>query len=163
MSAKNEKTLSPGDHWSRNEVDETVFKDARLGRRFGELLCRLSDRMGGTIPLACQDWASTKAAYRFFSNPKVEEGDILAGHFEATKARYAASDGPILVLQDTTEFTYQRRNAHDIGFTKSVNSGRDKNGRLRHHAVCGILMHSSLVVTEAGLPRPRGDQILEPR
>lgn len=152
MSAKNEKTLPPGDHWSRNEVDETVFKDARLGRRFGELLCRLSDRMGGTIPLACQDWASTKAAYRFFSNPKVEEGDILAGHFEATKARYAASDGPILVLQDTTEFTYQRRNAHDIGFTKSVNSGRDKNGRLRHHAVCGILMHSSLVVTEAGLP-----------
>jgi hypothetical protein len=108
--------------------------------------------MGGTIPLACQDWASTKAAYRFFSNPKVEEGGILAGHLEATKVRYAASDGPILVLQDTTEFTYQRRNPHDIGFTKSVNSGRDKNGRLRHHTVCGILMHSSLVVTEEGLP-----------
>ncbi|HLZ07257.1 MAG TPA: IS4 family transposase [Chloroflexota bacterium] len=152
MSAKSEKTLPLGDHWSRNEVDETAFRDARLGRRFGELLCRLSDRMGGTIPLACQDWASTKAAYRFFSNPKVEEGDILAGHLDATKARYAASEGPILVLQDTTEFTYQRRNPHDIGFTKSVNSGRDKNGRLRHHAVCGILMHSSLVVTEKGLP-----------
>lgn len=152
MSAKSEKALPQGDHWSRNEVDGTAFRDARLGRRFGELLCRLSDRMGGTIPLACQDWASTKAAYRFFSNPKVEEGGILAGHLEATKVRYGASDGPILVLQDTTEFTYQRRNPHDIGFTKSVNSGRDKNGRLRHHAVCGILMHSSLVVTEEGLP-----------
>lgn len=108
--------------------------------------------MGGTIPLACQDWASTKVAYRFFSNPKVEEGDILAGHFEATKARFVASEGPILVLQDTTEFTYQRRNPHDIGCTKSVNSGRDKDGRLRHHAVCGILMHSSLVITQDGLP-----------
>lgn len=90
-------------------IDETVFRDARLGRRFGELLCRLSDRMGGTISLACKDWASTKAAYRFFSNSKVEEGDILAGHFKATKARYAASGGPILVLQDTTEFTYHLR------------------------------------------------------
>ena len=105
-----------------------------------------------TIPLACQDWASTKAAYRFFSNPKVEEGDILAGHFEATKVRYAASEGPILVLQDTTEFTYQRRNPRDIGCTKSINSGRDKDGRLRHHAACGILMHSSLAVTADGLP-----------
>ena len=152
MQAKIEKLLPRGDHWSRGEVDETAFRDARLGRRFGELLCRLSDRVGGTIPLACQDWASTKAAYRFYSNPKVEEGNILAGHLEETKARYAASDGPILVLQDTTEFTYQRRNPHDVGFTKSINSGRDKNGRLRHHAVCGLLMHSSLVVTEEGLP-----------
>ena len=152
MQAESEKLLLVGDHWSSSEVDETAFRDARLGRRFGDLLRRLSDRMGGTIPLACQDSASTKAAYRFFSNPKVEEGDILAGHLGATKARYAGSDGPILVLQDTTEFTYQRRNPHDIGFTKSVNNGGDKSGRLRHHAVCGILMHSSLVVTEEGLP-----------
>ncbi|MEC3909481.1 IS4 family transposase [Sphingobium sp. CR2-8] len=152
MSAGRDKQQALGDHWSQSEVDQAAFKDARLGRRFSDLLCRLSDRMGGTIPLACQDWAGTKAAYRFFSNPKVEEGEILAGHMDATKARYAASEGPILVLQDTTEFTYQRRNPHDIGFTKSVNSGRDKNGRLRHHAVCGKLMHSSLVVTEEGLP-----------
>lgn len=152
MSVENAKLVRLGEHWSRSEVDETAFKDARLGRRCGDLLCRLSDRMGGTIPLACQDWASTKAAYRFFSNPKVEEGDILAGHFEATKVRYAASEGPILMLQDTTEFTYQRRHPREVGFTKSVNSGRDKDGRLRHHAACGILMHSSLVVTADGLP-----------
>nr|WP_282190197.1 transposase DNA-binding-containing protein [Azospirillum brasilense] len=24
--------------------------------------------MGDSIPLACQDWADTKAAYRFFAN-----------------------------------------------------------------------------------------------
>lgn len=152
MSASDDKFLPLDNHWLQNEVDETAFRDARLGRRYGDLLRCLSDRMGRTIPLACQDWAGTKAVYRFFSNPKVEEGDILAGHFEATKARYAASEGPILVLQDTTEFTYQRRDPHEIGFTKSVNSGRDKNGLLRHHAVCGILMHSSLAVTEEGLP-----------
>ena len=80
------------------------------------------------------------------------EGQILSGHFEATKIRYASCEGPVLVLQDTTEFTYQRRDPHAVGFTKSVNSGRDKKGRLRHHAVCGILMHSSLAVTIEGLP-----------
>jgi len=141
-----------GRHWSESEVDANVFKDARLGRRCAELLRRLSDRVGGTIPLACQDWANTKAAYRFFANPKVEEGEILSGHFAATKMRYAESEGPVLLLQDTTEFTYQRRNPHDVGFTKAINSGRDKNERIRHHAVCGILMHSSLAVSEDGLP-----------
>jgi Transposase DNA-binding len=124
----------------------------RLGRRCTDLLKRLCEGMGGSIPFACQDWANTKAAYRFFANPKVEEGDILNGHFAATRQRYDVCGGPILLLQDTTEFTYQRRHPHDIGFTKSVNSGRDREGRLRHHAVCGILMHSSLAVTTEGLP-----------
>ena len=41
--------------------------------------------------MACQDWAATKAAYRFFSNPRVDEGIILAGHFAATRARFAAT------------------------------------------------------------------------
>jgi len=139
-------------HWSDREVDEGAFKDARLGRRFADIPKQLGDGMGGSIPFACQDWANTKAAYRFFSNAKVEEGDILSGHFAATRARYDACEGPILLLQDTTEFTYQRRKPHDVGFTKSINSGRDKEGRLRHHAVCGILMHSSLAVTVEGLP-----------
>ena len=152
MSARSENFMPDSGHWSEREVNVGAFKDARLGSRFAELLRCLSDRMGGTIPLACQDWASTKAAYRFFSNPRVEEGDILSGHFDATRTRYLASEGTVLLLQDTTEFTYQRRNPHDVGFTKSVNSGRDSKGRLRHHAVCGILMHSSLAVTTDGLP-----------
>ncbi len=152
MPDQEDNRSSDGGHWSEGEEDAGAFKDARLGRRFADLLRRFSDRMGGTIPFACQDWASTKAAYRFFANPKVEEGEILSGHFAATKTRYATCEGPVLLLQDTTEFTYQRCNPHDIGFTKSINSGRDKNDRLRHHAVCGILMHSSLVVTQDGLP-----------
>lgn len=76
-------------HWSDQEVDETAFKDARLGRRFADLLKQLGEGMGGSIPFACQDWANTKAANnRFFSNAKVEESDILSGHFAATRARY---------------------------------------------------------------------------
>jgi hypothetical protein len=144
--------IDRADHWSVQEIDETAFKDVRLGRRCAELVKRLSAGMGGSIPFACQDWASTKAAYRFLSNPKVEEADILSGHFLATRQRYDACGGPVLLLQDTTEFTYQRRAPGAVGFTKSVNSGRDKEGRLRHHALCGILMHSSLAVTTEACP-----------
>ena len=108
--------------------------------------------MGQSIPLVCQDWANTKAAYRFFSNDRVSEADILAGHFQSTRDRVAATDGLVLVLHDTTEFTYQREKSEAIGITKNINSGRDKTGRLRSHTVCGILMHSSLAVTTEGLP-----------
>ena len=118
------------EHWTDSEVDETAFKDARLGRRFGEVIRQISDGMGESIPYACQDWASTKAAYRFFANERVEEGEILSGHFSATRSRFAASSGPVLLIQDTTEFAYQREAADQIGITKSVNSGRDKRGRL---------------------------------
>jgi hypothetical protein len=72
--------------------------------------------------------------------------------FERVILDTAATDGPVLVLHDTTEFSYKRESADAIGITKSINSGRDKTGRLRAHTVCGILMHSSLAVTTEGLP-----------
>jgi hypothetical protein len=143
---------NPFAHWTEREIDESAFKDARLGRRFGELLKQIGNGMGESIPYACQDWANTKAAYRFLANERVEEGDLLSGHFAATRARCDASDGPILLIQDTTEFSYQRANVNAIGVTNSVNSGRGKRGRVRHHTVCGMLMHTSLAVTTRGLP-----------
>jgi hypothetical protein len=82
------------------------FQDARLGRRFQKLVRQLESRLGQSIPLACQDWTNTKAAYRFLSNRRVSEEPILAGHLRATRDRATAADGPILILHDTTEFTY---------------------------------------------------------
>jgi hypothetical protein len=91
-------------------------------------------------------------AFRWSANDRVSEADILAGHFQSTHDRAAATDGLVLVLHDTTEFSYQREKSAAIGITKSINSGRDKAGRLRSHTVCGILMHSSLAVTIEGVP-----------
>ncbi|MET4222181.1 hypothetical protein ABIB00_007417 [Bradyrhizobium sp. LB14.3] len=88
--------------------------------------------MGQSIPLVCQDWANAKAAYRFFSNDRVSEADILAG--QSTRERTIAADGPVLVLHDTTEFSYQRENSDAIGITKSITSGRDKAGSLSSRA-----------------------------
>src|ERR1700734_1527674 len=124
--------------WVNREVAGCELRDARLGKRFHTLLERIVSDIGQSIPLVCQDWANTKAAYRFFSNDRVSEAEILAGHFHATRDRVAATEGPILVLQDTTEFTFQREHSAPIGITYSVNSGKDEGGRYRLHTVCGL-------------------------
>jgi hypothetical protein len=138
--------------WFDRELAGVSLADERLNKRLRKLVAQIGSAVGESIPLVCQDWANTKAAYRFFSNDRVSEADILAGHFQSTRERVIAIDDPVLVLHDTTEFSYQRENSAAIGITKSINSGRDKAGRLRSHTVCGILMHSSLAVTTEGLP-----------
>ncbi len=139
--------------WIDRELAGCTFADGRLAKRFSTFMEQLSESIGGPIPLACGDWAATKAAYRFLDNGRVSEAEILAGHFRATGARFASADGPILVLHDTTEFSFKRENAHAVGMTRKVAKGhRDARGRQRMHTVCGILMHSSLAVTTDGLP-----------
>ena len=76
--------------WLDQELAGSSFADERLGQRFRKLVDQLEGAMGESLPLACQDWANTKAAYRFFSNERVSEAEILAGHFQST-ARSAFS------------------------------------------------------------------------
>ncbi|KZX91586.1 IS4 family transposase, partial [Sulfitobacter sp. HI0021] len=95
---------------------------------------------------------NTKAAYRFFSNENVSEDKILEGHFAATGLRFEATNGPILILQDTTEFTFKRSAPEKVGFTKISTGRKMKEGRFQKHAVCGLLMHASMAITPDGLP-----------
>jgi len=44
------------------------FVDERLNKRLHKLVAQIGSAMGQSIPLVCQDWANTKAAYRFLSN-----------------------------------------------------------------------------------------------
>jgi hypothetical protein len=68
------------------ELAGCSFADERLNKRLHKLLERTDGAMGASIPLACQDWANTKAAYRFFSNDRINEAEIiLAGHFQSTR------------------------------------------------------------------------------
>lgn len=135
--------------WVAGEIAGCEFPDARLGKRLVSLLQQLSEGVGRTVPMACQDWASTKAAYRFFDNDRVDEQTILAGHFQATRGRVHAAAGPVLVLHDTTEFSYMRDKPELVGL--SGGSVR-RNGQETTGKRCGVLMHSSLVITEFGLP-----------
>ncbi len=137
--------------WLDEETATCDFQDTRLSKRLRALLGQLANGVGAPIPFACQDWANTKAAYRFLSNERVNEAAILAGHFQSTASRFAACSGLVLVLQDTTTFTYYRNNPKAIGKPcKAV--VRNGVARKRTKAMCGILMHSSLAVTTEGVP-----------
>src|SRR5436305_2354501 len=104
-----------------------------------KVLEQLSEGTGESIPLVCQDWANTKAAYRFFSNERVNEEDISAGHFQATRERFAAvTDETVLILHDTTEFSYHREHVQAIGIIHKAAVGRIGDNRPRHYTVCGI-------------------------
>ena len=66
------------DAWFDRELAGCSFVDERLNKRLRKLVAQIGSAMGQSIPLVCQDWANTKAAYRFFSNDRVSEADILA-------------------------------------------------------------------------------------
>lgn len=139
--------------WIEEELSNTSLKDERLRKRFRVLLSQLWNGIGQTIPLVCQDWANTKAAYRFLSNERIKEEQLLAGHFQITKRRVEAHQGErILVIQDTTEFSFQRENKEAIGITRIVPAGVDLFGKPVQYKKCGVLMHSSLAISDTGLP-----------
>src|SRR5215469_18812016 len=103
------------DGWIDKELASCKFEDERHASRLRKLLGQLSDHIGGSIPWASQDWANTKAAYRFFSNARISEAEILGGHFQATGERIRAGGGLILMLHDTTEFTFRRKDVAAVG------------------------------------------------
>ncbi|MBK1660600.1 IS4 family transposase [Paracraurococcus ruber] len=138
--------------WIDTEVAGCQLGDQRLGKRLRLLLGQLEQAAGSPLPLACQDWANTKAAYRFLSNERFSEDALLAGHFQATADRFANTPGMVLVVQDTTEFSFRWAKRETIGAIGQVPIGLDRNGKPRILTQCGLLMHGSLVVTREGLP-----------
>src|SRR5947207_4597760 len=144
--------LGRTDGWIDQELLESEFGDVRLGKRFRRLVEQLAEGVGKSIPWACQDWANTKAAYRFFANEKVSQEKILAGHFQSTRERLPVGESAILVLHDTTEFSYKREDMAAIGLIGKATVRKDSQGRPIFFTTCGIYLHSSLVVTSTGLP-----------
>lgn len=131
-----------------DEVLGCQFRDRRLAKRFEIVLKQMSEASCESIPLACQDWANAKAAYRFFANERVSPADILSGHVRSTRERFSGAAGTILILHDTTQFSYRREN---IGLLHKPMRGSGRFGQ-ELPPLCGISMHSSLAVTEGGLP-----------
>jgi len=153
-AAKREVTEEFGDgrDWIAQELAASRLPDARLEKRLRHLVEQLSKGVGRSIPWACQDWAAAKAAYRFFSNGRVSEEQILAGHFLATRERIACTEELFLVVHDTTEFSYKREDMAAVGLVSKGSVRKDAQGRPVYFTTCGINLHSSLAVTLEGLP-----------
>src|SRR5260370_476875 len=138
-------TASQTKTWIDRELVGSEFTDVRLNKRFRKLFQQLSEGTGESIPLVCQDWANTKAAYRFLSNHRVNEGDILAGHFQSTHQRFVATDSTVLVLHDTTEFNYHREDIRSVGILHRLPAARGRRPKrpMPQYGCAGIQSHSS--------------------
>ncbi len=63
--------------WATEEFDEVNLSDKRLNARLVKLCDSFSEAPESPINQACEDWAETKAAYRFFQNENVDVGQYL--------------------------------------------------------------------------------------
>jgi len=117
---------------SRNSFDN--WAKERLDRR-----SRWPARIGQTPKLPT-----------LLSNRRVNEAAIWRA-IARPRAPGSRVNGSILVVHDTTD-SHSREATEPIGILYKSFIGKDKDGRLRHHTVCGILMHSSLALTTEGLP-----------
>jgi len=91
--------------WLDKELSTCLFTDKRLNTRFKWLIKSLYANHGKSIPQIFHEWGAVKAAYRFISNKRVDENNILEGHFTASRKRMESCPGPVLLRHDTTEFS----------------------------------------------------------
>ena len=128
--------------WSTLELRHVDLGDQRLNKRLVKLVDDLLARAGGQrARQASGDWAATKAAYRFWDNPRVDPEDIRAAHRDVTLERLEAHrHEPLLAIQDTTSFDFT-----DHPDTTGL-------GYLGHSKRSGLWLHTALAVTAAGVP-----------
>ena len=102
------------------------------------LLERLAERPTASIPGACNGWAETQAAYRFFAQDRFEWSDLLAPHRHCSVARLGLHP-VVLCLQDTTE----------LDFNEPMIAGL---GPLSYEAQRGLYVHPTYAVSAAREP-----------
>ena len=116
-----------------------MFGDARLDKRGLRLLAAMEERETVVIQQLGRDKAERSGFYRFVTNPKVRERELVEGLQSACRAGVV---GHVLALNDTTEINL------------SKHAGRIKKeelGVISDNKSLGFLLHPTLLVdAEAG-------------
>jgi hypothetical protein len=135
------EAVNTNEEWVIEELAEIDLKDDRLNKRCQEIARALGEQPMAPINQACEDWADTKAAYRFFDNPKVTPEKITEPHRQRTVERMKEYD-IVLAVQDTTFFNYTHH-------PKTEGLGEIGNKKQNQR---GFGMHSTLAVAPIGTP-----------
>ena len=89
------------------EMADADLNDRRLNWRLNLILSDLAQHPTASIPAACNGYAETAAAYRFFDNDKVDFDGVFQPHVNSTRTRIAAQP-IVLMVPDTTEIDVTR-------------------------------------------------------
>ena len=126
--------------WATQELSHVQLVDARLEKRLVKIVEDLASQPESSVPQASGDWASTKGAYRFWDNDKVDPASIIHAHELSTVERLSGHD-MVLNIQDTT----------DLNFTHHPK--KQGMGYLDHPSAKGLKVHSCLSVSVEGVPQ----------
>lgn len=126
--------------WAKQELRQVQLGDTRLNERLMKIVEDLASQPESSVPQASEDWASTKGAYRFWDNDKVNPDSIIHGHKLSTVERLSDHD-IVLNIQDTT----------DLNFTHHPK--KQGMGHLDHPSAKGLKVHSCLAVSVEGVPQ----------
>ena len=138
-----EKLSKEDGSWIREELLSGQFGDLRVDKRFAVLAKELADHPSLPLNQASSDWAAAKAAYRFFQNERVTPEKILEPHFLSTEQRLKGKKR-IVVVQDSSTIDFTRhRKTKGLGALSKMDSGFE---------IQGLLLHSTLALSERGLP-----------
>lgn len=124
--------------WAHTELSSVWLPDARLDDRLISMVQAFSEHPESACTEVLGN-AGSKAAYRFWDNPRVLPEKILAPHAEQT-ARRSKEYPVVLVAQDTTEINQTNHPA-----TKGM-------GYLGSPRCRGLLLHSLLAISPTGVP-----------
>jgi len=133
------------DSWASRVLGRIRLPDLRLVRRGIGVLAAWARSPGTSIARACETRAQAKAAYNFIANPRVTV-QALQDAVYGDGGEQCAQHRRIFVAQDTTSLEYGHR--EDIeGLGPVTTSGAQ-----------GLLIHTSLAVSEHGVPLAILDQ-----
>lgn len=121
--------------WAMRELITARLGDARLRLRLAKLVAAFILYPNGSLPETFKDWGSLKAAYRFFSNRRVQPRAVFDAHKDATLRRMEGRP-LVLVAQDTTFFNYTTH-AHTTGLGP-IGANKQKQQ--------GFAMHSAMAI-----------------
>jgi hypothetical protein len=97
-----------------------------------------------SLPDMMESSAELEGVYRLLRNPRLSLGKVTQAHSEATACRCGAL-AEVLVVHDTTEFAFARRDDYERKHLCSFSKGRQ-----------GFYAHVSLAVSADGLRAPLG-------
>lgn len=118
---------------------ESVFKDARLDKRYARIINQLESNVGSSVPQASGTYHQAKAIYRFWDNKRVTTEAILSDAISTTRSKCLQSE-VVLCIQDTTDIDFS-----NLKQTKGL-------GYLGTEYMLGIKLHAAVAVSGDGLP-----------
>jgi hypothetical protein len=125
--------------WAAYEFAEADLGDARRTQRLVDLAETLGQHPTASLPEACGDPATLKAAYRFFDNDDIPAEAILTSHGQATDTRLRAQP-LVLAVQDTVYLDWTHHPATE-GLGPLAQAHRQ-----------GLLSHNTVAITPDRVP-----------